>query len=102
MYANSCRFGSGAAKVTKGWNGTWVVETTNGTFIKANSVVIASGGFTGGKSPPFEKDVPSDITQIHSWQYKNPSQVFDVRTHTRAHVLPKCYPTTFLSFYLPH
>ena len=61
--------------MTKGWNGTWVVETTDGKFIKANTVVIASGGFHGGKSPPFAKDVPSDIQQIHSWQYKNPEQL---------------------------
>ena len=69
------RFGCGAEKITKGWNHSWVVETTDGNFIRAQAVVVASGGFHGGKRPPFAENVPPGITQIHSWEYKNPQQL---------------------------
>jgi pyochelin synthetase len=69
------RLGEGAKAVTKGWNGAWVVYTEQGNWIRSQSVVMACSGFHLPSSPPFSRDLPAQIKQVHSGQYKNPEQL---------------------------
>lgn len=62
-------------KVTKGWSNTWIVELADGSFIKAECVIVGCGGFHSGKLPPWSGAVPSNIMQMHSYDYKNPAQL---------------------------
>lgn len=57
-------------------NNTYSIQTTKGNF-EAENVVIASGAFQTPKIPTFSKDLSPDINQLHSSQYKNPSQLIE-------------------------
>ena len=48
---------------------------TNRGFIKARSVILATGSFNQPKIPDFAKQIPKEIQQMHSSQYRNPSQI---------------------------
>lgn len=63
------RLGEGAAAVTKGYNGSWIVHTTQGKWIKAQNVVMACSGFQLPTVPPFARDLPAQIKQMHSSEY---------------------------------
>lgn len=52
------------------------VATNNGEFT-ADQVVVASGGYHLPIIPPMSADLPDSIQQLHSEQYKNPSQLGD-------------------------
>jgi putative flavoprotein involved in K+ transport len=41
--------------------------------VEAENVVIATGLFQSPKIPPFSASMPSDVLQIHSLEYRNPS-----------------------------
>ncbi|WP_409304806.1 flavin-containing monooxygenase [Peribacillus sp. SCS-155] len=49
--------------------------TTNQKTYQAKQIVIATGPFQTPFIPPFAHNLPSDVTQIHSSEYKNPSQL---------------------------
>lgn len=81
------RFNTGLKEVTRAWGNKWIVETepepehgdggvTGGScrWIRANAVVMASGGFDVPKLPPFATDglAALGVQVIHSSQYKNP------------------------------
>lgn len=53
-----------------------VVKSSDGPFAAAN-VVVASGAFSSPKVPPFAAELKSEITQLHSSSYRNPSQLRD-------------------------
>jgi len=57
----------------EGGNGNQV--KTNGKIFQAKNVVIATGSFQKPKIPAFSADIPQGITQLHSGQYRNPSQL---------------------------
>lgn len=57
-------------------NNTYLIQTNKGDF-QAKNVVIATGAFQTPKIPTFSKDLSSDINQLHSSQYKNPSQLIE-------------------------
>lgn len=57
-------------------NDTYSIQTTKGKF-EGKKVVIASGAFQTPKIPAFSKDLSPDINQLHSSQYKNPSQLIE-------------------------
>lgn len=54
----------------------FVIETDQGTF-DARQVVVAMSSFQKAKPPAFAKDLASDITQLTSYEYRNPSQLRD-------------------------
>lgn len=56
--------------------GGYVVETADGN-INTEQVVIAVGGYHTPTIPRVAERLPSDITQIHSAQYRNPAQLPD-------------------------
>ena len=50
--------------------GYWV--RANGTVFEAANVVMATGLYQRPKLPPFSQDLPGEIVQFHSGQYRNP------------------------------
>lgn len=54
----------------------YIVETTTGTYT-CDQVVIATGGYDDPIVPPFAHDLDPAITQIHSREYRRPSQLPD-------------------------
>ncbi|MGR3320942.1 MAG: flavin-containing monooxygenase [Pseudooceanicola sp.] len=52
----------------------FVVETSRGTFA-AKHVVVAAAGYRRPKIPEMARDLPSDVFQMHSRDYRRPGQV---------------------------
>jgi putative flavoprotein involved in K+ transport len=52
----------------------FVVETTTGR-LEADQVVVATGAFQIPKVPPFARELDPGIVQLHSVDYRNPSQL---------------------------
>jgi len=52
----------------------YLVRTSDGDY-KADNVVIATGLYQSPKIPIFSERIPSEILQIHSMGYKNPSSL---------------------------
>ena len=48
---------------------------TNGKTVQARNVVIATGSFQKPKIPSFNINIPADVLQLHSGQYRNPAQL---------------------------
>lgn len=55
-------------------NGKFQVTTNNSIYTSGN-VVIATGSFQKPRLPQFSKNISSDILQLHSTEYRNPSQL---------------------------
>ena len=53
---------------------TYLVHTTNGHYA-AKNVVIATGLYQTPKIPSFATAIPTDVLQLHSMQYRNPSSL---------------------------
>lgn len=49
-------------------------ETTQGV-IKAQNIIVATGPFQTKNVPPFSKSLSDHVLQLHSSEYKNPSQL---------------------------
>ena len=64
------RYGVTAIEQDPGSQG-YTLRTSKGIFQSAN-VVIATGLFQKPKIPIFSTDFPSEITQLHSSEYRNP------------------------------
>lgn len=62
-------------KVSKIKN-VFYVKTNQGVF-KSKNLIIATGAFQYPKMPLFSRDLSKEIYQVHSSQYKNPSQLKD-------------------------
>lgn len=60
-------------KVSKSKN-VFYVETNQGLY-KSKNLIIATGAFQYPKTPLFSKELSEEIYQIHSSQYKKPSQL---------------------------
>ncbi len=54
----------------------YVVETTDGELY-ADNIIIASGTFQKNRIPEYAGNLSSDITQLHSSEYKNPNSLPD-------------------------
>jgi putative flavoprotein involved in K+ transport len=54
----------------------YLVETSAGDF-EATHVVIATGLYQKPKIPAFNAELPKDVTQVHSDQYRNPQSLPD-------------------------
>jgi len=59
------------------WDGDRYVITMGGDRMTANHVVVATGAHFHPRVPAFASDLGPDITQLHSNQYRNPSQLQD-------------------------
>ena len=70
-------FGEGADEVTRGWDGRWIARTTKGRWIRAKHVIFATGGFHDAKTAPFAPRIADSVVQLHSKDYKRPSQLPD-------------------------
>lgn len=57
-------------------NGAYVVTTKTARYEAAN-VVVATGACNAAKVPSFADDLSPSITQLHSSNYRNPSQLQD-------------------------
>jgi putative flavoprotein involved in K+ transport len=55
-------------------NKGYQVKTHDKTY-QAKNVVIATGTFQRPKIPAFSANIPAEILQLHSGQYRNPSQL---------------------------
>lgn len=55
-------------------DGLFEIQSTRGTFT-VNQVVVAVGGYHKPRIPRVAEKVPAHIAQIHSSEYKNPTQL---------------------------
>jgi putative flavoprotein involved in K+ transport len=53
---------------------SYVVRTADRAY-EAQNVVVATGLFQRAKVPPFAAEIPSDVLQLHSAQYRNPASL---------------------------
>ncbi|MFN8447102.1 MAG: NAD(P)/FAD-dependent oxidoreductase [Anaerolineae bacterium] len=67
------RFGVRVMAVEKTPTG-YRVKTDDET-LEAPNVAVATGFFQHPKTPPFSHDLPADIVQLHSGQYRNPQSL---------------------------
>ncbi len=68
------REGVDVLSVSQREGGGYRVETTDGDWI-ADQVVIATGGYDNPIVPPYAADLDPSIVQIHSRDYRRPSQL---------------------------
>ncbi|WP_067726789.1 flavin-containing monooxygenase [Oceanobacillus damuensis] len=57
-------------------NGNFFLKTNKDEY-QAKNIVIATGAFQTPKIPSFSKNLPNNIHQLHSSQYKNPNEIKD-------------------------
>ena len=50
------------------------IETNQGV-LQSKNLILATGAFQSPRVPAFSKELSGDIYQLHSSQYKNPSQL---------------------------
>ncbi|TMK95495.1 MAG: FAD-dependent oxidoreductase [Actinobacteria bacterium] len=60
----------------RGTDGRFVIAAGERRFV-ADHVVIATGPFSAARVPDFSDQLDSQITQLHSSQYRNPAQLPD-------------------------
>ncbi|MEJ2736872.1 MAG: NAD(P)-binding domain-containing protein [Anaerolineae bacterium] len=65
------RYGVRVSSVEK--NGAGYLVHTGEATVKADNVVIATGLFQQPKIPPFSADLPLEVLQLHSSEYRNPA-----------------------------
>ncbi|WP_042144383.1 NAD(P)/FAD-dependent oxidoreductase [Paucisalibacillus sp. EB02] len=58
-------------------NGDYFSISTNQREYKAKNVIIATGPFQHPKIPTFAKKLASEVLQLHSSEYKNPTQLVE-------------------------
>jgi len=70
------REGVAVSALRRDEHGGFDLETTDGA-IRADQVVIATGGYHVPRIPRFAAALPAGIEQLHSSQYRNPSELPD-------------------------
>lgn len=55
----------------------FVVATADGERLEANHIVVATGSFQAPNVPDLGLDLSPDILQLHSSEYRNPSQLHE-------------------------
>jgi len=63
--------GVAATRLAPRPGGGFVIETTAGT-VTADAVTAAVGGYHVPVVPPWAADLPEQVTQVHSHEYRNP------------------------------
>jgi len=56
-------------------DGDWFHVTAGQRWWRVRNVVVATGGYRVPKTPAFAAELSADICQLHSQNYKNPSQL---------------------------
>jgi putative flavoprotein involved in K+ transport len=76
-YANTfdlpIKFNTEVKRITK-HDKTFMIHTQN-SILKAKKVVVATGAFHTPNIPSLSKEVSKEVVQLHSSQYKDPSQL---------------------------
>jgi len=54
---------------------TYMVDTADGMRVEAANVIVASGAHRDPRVPAFAKDLDPSIVQMHSTEYRNPTQL---------------------------
>lgn len=57
-------------------DGNYLVHTSEKTYV-AENVVVATGTFQRAKRPSFHENIPKNVTQIHTSEYRNPEALSD-------------------------
>lgn len=70
------REGVDVSEVTPREGGGYRIETSTGTMT-ADQVVIATGGYDNPIVPPYASDLDTSVFQMHSRDYRRPSQLPD-------------------------
>jgi putative flavoprotein involved in K+ transport len=71
------RFGVRVTSVEQNPEGHgYLVHTNDGDF-EADNVVVAAGTFQKGRVPAFASELPQEIVQFHTVDYRNPEQLPD-------------------------
>lgn len=70
------REGVDVSEVTPREGGGYRIDTSTGTMT-ADQVVIATGGYDNPIAPPYASDLDTSIFQMHSRDYRRPSQLPD-------------------------
>lgn len=58
-------------------DGDGYLVSAGGRHWQASNVVVAMGSFQVPSVPPYARDLAPDIVQLHSYDYRNPSQLRD-------------------------
>jgi putative flavoprotein involved in K+ transport len=69
------RSGTRVERVSRRADGEGFVVSTNGKAMDAEQVIIASGAFHAPRLPEFSAELDRSILQLHSSQYRRPSQL---------------------------
>jgi putative flavoprotein involved in K+ transport len=69
------QYNSSVTEVTQLANGEGYQVKTNDKNYQAKNVVMATGQFQKGKIPAFSANIPANVLQLHSGQYRNVSQL---------------------------
>lgn len=70
------RFKTPVLEVAPMDGGRYQVKTEAGIY-QAKNLVIATGSFQKPKIPAYSGNIPTDVLQLHSGQYRNPKQLPD-------------------------
>ncbi|MGH3991707.1 MAG: flavin-containing monooxygenase, partial [Pseudonocardiaceae bacterium] len=70
------QFGQRVTALRPAAGGSFEVETSTGTYL-ADATIVATGGFQRPHVPPFATGLAADVVQLHSSEYRNPSQLAD-------------------------
>ena len=73
----SLRLRSGSRVGRLAHDGTHFVVEANGQVVKADNVIVAMADYQKPNIPGFASDLDPAVVQLHSTQYKNPSQLQD-------------------------
>jgi putative flavoprotein involved in K+ transport len=69
------QYDTSVTEVTPLENGEGYLVKTSDKLYQARNVVMATGQFQKGKIPAFSANIPADILQLHSGQYRNLNQL---------------------------
>jgi putative flavoprotein involved in K+ transport len=69
------RFKTSVLEIAPMENGSGYRVQTDAKTYQAKNVVVATGSFQNPKIPAFSTDIPRDVSQLHSGQYRNPKQL---------------------------
>jgi putative flavoprotein involved in K+ transport len=69
------RFGTYVTAIEKNPDGTGFLVRTGEQVFEADNVVVATGTFQSPKIPDFYQNIPEEIVQLHSSEYRNPDEL---------------------------
>lgn len=67
--------GQDVVETTQNEEGRWTVRTSAGREFECNNVVVCTGAMSTPRIPEFAQEIGPDITQMHSVDYRRPSDI---------------------------